>query len=172
MKQIRRKIFETNSSSSHSLTISNKGELEDFNLPLNENGEVLMTFGEFGWGEDSCVNQYEKLQYLLTMVKETELEKLDVNKNSNPYELFYNLDGFKAINKVIKQYCNGVIIAENELSIKPYNEGHYISSEGYIDHESCEDYSSLEDFLSYIGIGIKEFIFNSKYEMKISNDNC
>jgi len=49
MKKIRQKVFETNSSSSHSISISDIDDgLYDTIIP-NENGDIVLTGGEFGW---------------------------------------------------------------------------------------------------------------------------
>ena len=46
-KQIRRKVFETNSSSMHSLTVEKKGITEYLHVDEDEN-KVIVNFGEFG----------------------------------------------------------------------------------------------------------------------------
>ena len=47
MKQIRKDVFETNSSSVHTLQISKDG-LEPSELKLNKDGNIEVEFGEFG----------------------------------------------------------------------------------------------------------------------------
>lgn len=64
-KQIRRSVFETNSSSMHSLTFSNEG-LEPSYLQVNEDGEIHIELGEFGTEYRIYKDQYNKLSYLLT----------------------------------------------------------------------------------------------------------
>ena len=49
MRKVRKNVFETNSSSTHSVCISGKRELDNPNLPISdENNKVLARFGEFG----------------------------------------------------------------------------------------------------------------------------
>lgn len=47
MKKVRQQVFETNSSSSHSLTIASTGELLD---TLGQDGIITLNSQEFGWG--------------------------------------------------------------------------------------------------------------------------
>ena len=77
MKQTRNKIFETNSSSTHSLVITPKKDFEkDFNLVLNDKNEIevqgwdqLSDYGAYGF--------YEKLAYMLSWMY--------LQDNDNPY---------------------------------------------------------------------------------------
>ena len=51
MKKIRKRVFETNSSSMHSLVIENDksiGKLEESKLKLNKKGEIRVHLGEYG----------------------------------------------------------------------------------------------------------------------------
>ena len=65
MLKIRKNVFETNSSSTHSLVVSNKERSYDYELPV-ENGVLTIPFGEFGWGPDILVDPIDKLSYLIT----------------------------------------------------------------------------------------------------------
>jgi hypothetical protein len=67
MKNIRRGVFETNSSSSHSITISDKNCTLD-TLPV-EGGVVKITDGEFGWEVDNYRDAYSKASYAYTWAK-------------------------------------------------------------------------------------------------------
>lgn len=66
MIQIRKNVFETNSSSSHSLVVSKKKRGYDYILPINENGVLIIPFGEFGWGPNILDTPFQKLCYLVT----------------------------------------------------------------------------------------------------------
>lgn len=82
MIKIRKNVFETNSSSSHSLVYtvdSRTGETdkpettEDINLfdfygDDPENGILGVQFGEFGWNGDPCSTFRTKLSYILTQI--------------------------------------------------------------------------------------------------------
>jgi hypothetical protein len=64
MKTIRHNVFETNSSSTHSISISKDcdGVLET--LPVNDDGIVILNGGEFGWEEDSFSDPQTKASYV------------------------------------------------------------------------------------------------------------
>lgn len=59
MKKIRQNVFETNSSSTHSICIAKDVELE---LPES----IHFEFGEFGWENDTLYSMWEKASYLYT----------------------------------------------------------------------------------------------------------
>lgn len=64
MKKIRNKVFETNSSSSHSITIDNTTQLIDLSLE-NESGVILIESKNFGWEWEKYNDAYTKAQYLI-----------------------------------------------------------------------------------------------------------
>lgn len=175
MIQIRSSVFETNSSSTHSVSISRKNnryfDASSLNLFIDENdNKVHVRFGEFGWEIESYNWPYDKLQYIVTMLVETEGNNItDVN------ELF-KTDGFKLINDAVANYCNcdGIWIDEN-MQLNSYTwDGkmhYYIDHNGYIDHQSCEDYKSVQDFLDDYGLDVTQFIFDNGVVVHTDNDN-
>lgn len=171
MKQIRRSVFETNSSSMHSVAIKCKGHMYDEScLLVDVDDYVHVRFGEFGWEIESYIDAYSKLQYIVTMLVETE------GRNITSVEDLFETDGFKLINNAIADYChcNGIWIDE-EMKMKFYEwDGRkhwYLDHEGYIDHQSHEDYRSVQDFLDDYGVNITDFIFNSAVIVHTDNDN-
>lgn len=67
MKNIRIGVFETNSSSSHSLTIES-GVLQKSTLP-DQDGVIVGVLGKFGWEIEHYASQADKLSYLLTQIQ-------------------------------------------------------------------------------------------------------
>ena len=67
MKSIRIGVFETNSSSSHSLTVSN-GEIQKSTLS-DQDGVIVGLLGDFGWEIEHYESQSSKLSYLLTQIQ-------------------------------------------------------------------------------------------------------
>ena len=174
-RQIRSSVFETNSSSTHSVSISNKNSIYyDENCLKNyidwQDNKLHITFGEFGWEIESYNTPYEKLQYIVTMLVETE------GRNVSSVNELFNTNGFKLINDTIADYCHcdGIWI-DSEMEIKSYEwDGTthvYMEHDGYIDHQSCEYYSSVQDFLNDYGLDIQEFIFNQGVCVITDNDN-
>lgn len=70
MKQIRRNVFETNSSSSHAISFSNsKHNLDYTQLVPDINGVIHCHFDQFGWwysGGGDTNSAKVKLNYLIT----------------------------------------------------------------------------------------------------------
>ena len=173
-KQIRRGVFETNSSSLHSLSIHRMGIYTPIKYDdIQDDDNMLhIKFGEFGWEYEKYSDSYHKLQYALTMVLETDA------RGAVCADDFYNTEGFKEINELIKEKfnCDGIVI-EDRFETNSYyratwdDEYVYLSCDGYIDHQSCEDYSSLQDFLNSYGITLEDFIFDPGIELIIDNDN-
>lgn len=69
-RQVRRNVFETNSSSMHSLSIAKRGVTEYLHVDECTN-KVVTEFGEFGWGYDEYNDPETKLSYLVTMIGES-----------------------------------------------------------------------------------------------------
>ena len=169
-RQIRRNVFETNSSSMHSLTIDNKA-LTNSILHVNEDNKIPVELGEFGWGIENHYDQATKLSYLVVMALEKELR--DVKAEDD----LYQTEGFKAINDAIAEYCkcDGIVVENFGFELHSYeSEGatkYYSQHNGYIDHQSCGDYASLQDYLDDQGLSILEFVFGEDITLHISNDN-
>lgn len=170
MFKIRKGIFETNSSSTHSVSIEGDKKLDNPNLPVYcESNKVKSGFGKFGWEVDSYADQETKLSYLLTMIAE-------VNKRKDNLCSFYELEDFKKVEDVIKKHCkcDGIDIGkEPEIEKYKWYDGEYYSYniDGYIDHQSTETYHCLDDFLNDWGVTIEEFIFSPNVWLNTDNDN-
>ena len=147
MKQkIRNGIFETNSSSVHSISIDNSG-LEPSKFPLNDEGKIEVALGEFDKGFEIFETQHDKLSYLMTCCYY--LAHCDV-------EAIYDNYVFGLIEDTIKEYCSckGIQI---------------IGDEGYIDHQSVPDYD-MDIINVYSDDEIIDFVFNRYIRLKTSCD--
>ena len=69
-RQVRHGVFETNSSSTHSICIPT--EHEELSIP----DRVEFEFGEFGWEVDKLTSRSEKIKYLYTCLSYVEIDKL------------------------------------------------------------------------------------------------
>lgn len=170
MKVIRRGVFETNSSSSHSVSIKNENISESYLRVDPFDNLVHVQPGEYGWSYDTLKTQTDRLSYLCTMLLCTEGAKV------NSVDEITELDGYKEINKIIAEKCNceGIII-DGDMEIKSYTYGEkthtYLDFDGYIDHQSCEGYSNINAFLNDYNLDIVNFIFNDGVKVIIDNDN-
>lgn len=64
--QVRKNVFETNSSSSHSLIIE-KGSIPVYLSKEHAiHGKIVVELDQFGWGPDYLFNMDEKLSYIFT----------------------------------------------------------------------------------------------------------
>jgi len=70
--KIRKSVFETNSSSTHSIHIDNKTMLMDTSLLPDEDGVITLTGGEFGW-------EWERYNDALTKANYASIESSGVN---------------------------------------------------------------------------------------------
>lgn len=139
--KIRKGMFETNSSSSHSFTIE-KGVLSEGVLTTID-GTCVIFPGEFGWEIEEFNDATTKASYCLTYAK---------NKESEEY--------LEMLRKVIKEQMNGLEVkfVSGFSSFWPW---------GYIDHQSfhkVEEIFKSED-------NLRNFIFNPKSVLRTDNDN-
>lgn len=185
MKQIRNNIFETNSSSTHSVSLHNSSKPENLIYDLEAYVDpadhyIHVPFGEFGWGYDEYEDSYNKLQYLLTMIAETHRHYYNPEYTNN--DEFYNLDDFILLESIVCENtpgCKGICLASeitcevhDDITNEQGDKYNWISfSNGYIDHQSCEDYSCLADFLEDNGLTIERFLFDENVQLIIDNDN-
>lgn len=78
--QIRRGVFETNSSSTHTLAI-----VKDSNVTTYPTTFVIPTHGEFGWGRDCYTDAESKAAYLFQAILAYPNVKCFYDKNAGKY---------------------------------------------------------------------------------------
>lgn len=162
MKNIRKAVFETNSSSMHSLAIDGKDE-------VNRPRQVRGYFGEYGWGYETLTTCDERLSYVLTalaQLSDANEHKLETQEARQRLEAF---DRFQWLNEMVQDYTGTPIVME-------YESGGWYPF-GHIDHQSFEGNfpDPLADFYSTektdFQTKMRDFIFNDKYTVIIDNDN-
>ena len=178
MKTIRNSVFETNSSSMHSISLTGKRVIKIPNYALD------FECGEFGWKEESFAGSQSKLSYVLTaiqyyteqpeyVVKPDNISWADWEKH--PDSIKYEKDCIDAVlNSKYLQWVKeiledaGVLYYPKTLNIS----GDKYNRFGYIDHQSTdtldEIWSSDEKEFKE---NIKEFIFNPNWVLFTDNDN-
>lgn len=141
-KQVRQNVFETNSSSSHSISIEPSSDgLYDTIIP-DEEGNVILCGGEFGWEIEEYTDALTKANYCA----------VDQLNDDSKIEM---------LKEVIKEQtgCNDVIINFSD----EWNKANY----SYIDHASRgttnEAFYSKED--------LRNFIFSKNSILYTDNDN-
>jgi len=144
MKNIRQNVFETNSSSTHSISISNKTPGVYDTLELSDDGVLVLNGGEFGW-------DWKRFHDALTKA------------NYAAVHAYSNDDLKEMLRKVLREHTGAKAVvfnfSDNFNDDKPW---------GYIDHDSvgvCNDAFLDEDTL-------KEWIFNPDSYLITGNDNA
>ena len=164
--KIREGIFESNSSSSHSLSVSRKSSYDYTSIRshIDLDGILHIEPEEFGWEEREYRLPYNKIQYAFEMIYMTEFS-YDERKTLSVDEI-YESEGFQALKETILENipeCKDVVVEPiKDTWSEPF---------GYIDHQSCEYYKSLQHFLSDYDVTLEEFIFNTGVVLKTDNDN-
>jgi len=145
---VRQNCFETNSSSCHSLSISdNKNVLLQTIIP-DEQGNIILTGGQWGWEQDYYNNALSKANYCMQDIFDyaygTKEDRTDQSK-------------WQMLQKVIKDQTGAIEVSYDFDQL----------SDGYIDHQSSgiteEAFKSEEE--------LKQFIFNPQSYFETDNDN-
>lgn len=146
-RKIRKGVFETNSSSVHSLVISNEGR-EPSEFKFNNDGEIEIDFGQFGKDERVYTSQYDKLSYLITCLYY--LSGWEINDIYDRWE-------FREIKDAICKYtgATGIKILGKQ--------------EPEIDHQS-QPYSRIEIIDIYDEDAVINFVFNKYVSLKTDCD--
>ena len=146
-RKIRNGVFETNSSSVHSLVISKEGR-EPSEFQLNKDGEIEIDFGQFGKDERIYFSQYDKLSYLITC--------LYYLAGHDMYDIYNNWE-FEQIQDAVCKYtgATGIKILGNQ--------------EPAIDHQSLP-YNNIEIINVYDEDAVINFVFNKYVSLKTDCD--
>lgn len=161
---IRRSVFETNSSSTHSICIPFGVGLND-DIIIPSDGILRLYGGEFGWGPEKHRDAETKLSYLVTFLMSGVCQMLWSSGYTKP-TIKYNWEDekykkyFPMLEKVLRERYPQI----EQIIFEP-TEGYYPF--GYIDHQSDDtpyDAFESEDHL-------KNFLFNRNSVLYIDHDN-
>lgn len=143
---IRQAAFETNSSSTHSCVTVNIDDSSKLDIiPLDEEGNVVIKGGEFGWEWETYYDAQSKASYIAIYIRDWVGNEEDKKRFSKMFE------------EVIKYQtgCNKVV----------YRFGKY----DHIDHQSVEDRDL--DYMFEDSEFLRSFIFNTDSTLETGNDN-
>lgn len=146
-RKIRKNVFETNSSSTHSICVT-KNNILDSKVDY-----VAFGIGEFGWECDTLTTLYSKASYLYTAIL----------TNDNREDLLNKVKKILDENKISYDF------EEPQFHSWEYNNIEHISLDnGYIDHSN-----ELDDFLEICKDEDKlmKFLFSSQSFVVTGNDN-
>lgn len=166
MKQIRQGVFETNSSSMHSLCIQ-RDEPDEVEISYlhEEDGYITTQIGEFGWGIETLRQQEEKLSYILTMIMMK--EGFYPIESKEDEKLFEESRLFGLLKEVVEEHSGCKLRVRYTLED---DDEEYVW--GYVDHQSQDtlDRELLGDDKT-VKENIKKIIFSYRYFIVIDNDN-
>lgn len=157
-RKVRRSVFETNSSSTHSFTYGGAYN----NLVVDDFDNCVHTYlNEFGWEVCSYFDSKAKLDYiLLAAANFTDHDFWCCSREELEKEIasFKKTEEYKRIEEAVKNvmHCDGIVIEDG--------------AEGYIDHQSLE-YSSFDEWLDdTYADSVEDFIFGG-IVLHTDNDN-
>ena len=164
MKRVMRSnVWETNSSSMHTVTVQGKRNINEY-YRISDIIEVRLD--EYGWSGAPCDDFMSKLAYAMSMVLHTEYPGFSSYDDNFvvDQDTLEELPGYKLLIDAIREhgYCEKIVIERRDGAYFPY---------GYIDHQSYEDYSSLQDFLDDWNVDAEQFLFADNVTVWIDNDN-
>jgi hypothetical protein len=155
--QIRKNVFETNSSSTHALNIF-RGNFENYEIPK----KVVIRPNEFGWEYETYDYPEDKLSYLYTWILSI-CKTWEYNEVTEKYEYHYDYKKLKDYQYRIKSKLQEAGVEEVEFE---KCNGYY--DDGYIDHS--EDLFE-EDLDTIIETYFNDFVFNNASYVETGNDN-
>lgn len=180
MKSVRKGVFETNSSSSHSLTINkNTTGVYDFYLPLDKAGYYEPNFGaNYNFSCEPCSYNrlVEKLEYLITLSFILYRDNVGYNGITNVVKRksdIGKIPDIKKIENMLKKSIRGFKgfkIYTKYFYMDSDNISDWLCKDGGIDHQSTDDFVDLNSWLRYYHITIENFLFNPQVILNIGND--
>lgn len=151
MLQTRKNVFETNSSSTHSITLGGGEYLMDTSLVPNEEGFIDIPAYEFGWEYDTYRYAEAKASYALIYC-------LDWSGDNKDKHLSVLID-------VIKDQTGAIGIKWSETQKSSWD----FYPHGYIDHQSVE--GGRLDYLFEDAETLRRFIFDEHSVLITDSDN-
>jgi hypothetical protein len=150
MIQTRRNVFETNSSSSHSITIADSALMpSEFEVTVDDNGDDVIYVDLVDFCSSDHESQNDKLAYLIEQIAYITNNEYALNfygsieENEEAQEALYHTTEFLELEDQICAYADC-----KHIRINP-------RSEGYIDHDSVVD--SLSEW-EWFGIDIDSYL--------------
>lgn len=151
--KIRQSLFETNSSSTHSLSLGVYSTNGACTIPV-ENGVVSIKMdGDYGWGIETFTDQYEIARYLLQQALVQYYRPEYTTWISNIVDVIKEVTGAESV------VISGVSFDEEDSN--------RLIIEGYVDHQSVGEFNEVLKDKNLI----KNAIFGDGSLLVIDNDN-
>ncbi len=144
---IRNGVFETNSSSTHSVSVTVDPDTVLDGYAPDDDGIIRLHGMQFGWEVENYDDVYTKMVYAL--------QYLTYINNPEYIQQFYD---------VVKEHTGASDIIIDNFDLRKFEYGY-----GYIDHQSVDDSDINSVFFDRDKL--KMFIFSSKSVLHTDNDN-
>lgn len=145
---IRHGVFETNSSSTHSLVVDRNGDY--VGMTPDENGAILCYPQNFGWTRREFSDPEIKLAYLLIYIRDWIRDETGKIMHA------------EVLRKMVEDHTGAT-------SVRLRTEDEGADDDGYIDHQSVEN-GELEGYFEDPAL-MKDFVFGRKSTLITDNDN-
>lgn len=159
MKTIRRNVFETNSSSTHSISIYKRNPIKKCDIPKDCDFEIV---GEIV--DDRIEDELGKLKYIICLLSTVYQHKYDYEYMKElDFSEMIELNQFRWLKEIIKDKCNSNMTYKLKRSSEcfPYYETTYDEHSSPIEIFENID-CNIEDENSFKS-KIAEIIFNEEY---------
>lgn len=154
---VRRGVFETNSSSTHSIAVQQDGLRNDRLSSWGNPPEIHVYPDEFGWEVQSYYDAQTKVSYLYTYLANRQWAD---NDHVEDYQVSYDTPDFQRLTRLIQQQCGDFPVVYETM------DGY--RAHGYIDHQS---YETVQDLWEESDEYILDFLFNPNSVLHTDNDN-
>ncbi len=175
MKNIRQGLFETNSSSQHTLVVTDRSfdadhKYLDKYLVTDSKGRIHFSLDEYGWEQYWIRGIYEKIAYALTYAFYMHLPMSSAKATDIANDIWNGTatDDYEDLTELFEFIKRHLMYEYDSIVISG-------AEDAYIDHQSY--FGSLSSFLSSAvsennaPITLEEYVFNSDVMLRISNDN-
>jgi len=161
--KIRKSTFETNSSSTHSLVITESCDLIE--QPFGNNKDVDLYLGEFGWAYEKYNSAYDKLSYMMTVFAQCIENQEDVQFSEMGESLLeFMCDKSPLVKDLVE-------IVEDFTGCKLHLSG-VRNSYFYVDHQSSDlVFDELVRGGNWDVDRVHRFLFNRESMLITDNDN-
>jgi hypothetical protein len=154
MIKIRRCVFETNSSSTHSISIYKWTPTEEKPVPINS---TIAIDGEIS-SQTEIKDELGKLNYIVAILASIAEHRSDYNEDEMSFDELIKTNRFVWLKEVIKNKCNTDIVYKPTGKYFPYFETTYDENRGIEEILGC-DIDNEEEFKARVA----EIIFEPNY---------
>lgn len=166
--KVRRGVFETNSSSTHAISIAEAPTFTD-TLHPNDDGVVQIEVGEYGWEWETYSDAWSKASYLATGLATMAIEKGPTKGDPIAYSNRSQYKFFPGGYVMFENFCTTIMehTGATDVWIMPQHGNDNYWPFGYIDHQSDGVYRNAVHSKE----ACKSALFCRKSVLYTGNDN-